>query len=183
MNRRDALKSLIALSGSVTVFGADRFLQSETATTPKPVTAAAFTPELLALIEEIAETILPATPDSGGAKDAKLGAFMQEIVIDYYTAEEQQQFIAAAPAINADAKLAHPDRGYMDLTPAEREALLMTYENAPETPAGYSMIKQLVIWGYFTSEVGQTQARAYLPVPTRYEGDIPLQPGQKAWAQ
>ena len=31
-------------------------------------------------------------------------------------------------------------------------------------------------------DVGATQALEYLPVPGRFEGDVPMQPGQKAWA-
>jgi hypothetical protein len=30
--------------------------------------------------------------------------------------------------------------------------------------------------------LGATQALEYLPVPGRFEGDVPMQPGQKAWA-
>jgi hypothetical protein len=36
--------------------------------------------------------------------------------------------------------------------------------------------------GYFLSETGATQALAYLRIPGGFQGDIPLAPGQKAWA-
>lgn len=179
MHRRDALKSLLALSGSVTVFGADRFLAGEMNVDSTAATAE-FTPELLALLDEIAETIIPATPDSGGAKAAGIAAFMQEIVTDHATPEEQATFFAAAPAIDATAREAHAGRSFIELSAAEREAHLLTYEVAPPDP-GYTALKQLTIWGYFTSEVGQTEALAYDPVPGEFRGDLPLEPGQKAW--
>ncbi len=181
MNRRDALKSLLALSGSVTVFGAERFLAGEVNADPTAA-AAEFTPKLLALLDEITETIIPTTPDSGGAKAAGIAAFMQEIVTDHYSAEEQAIFFAAAPAIDAAAQTAHAGRSFIELTAAEREAHLLTYEAAPPDP-GYQALKQLTIWGYFTSEIGQTEALAYDPVPGEFRGDVPLKLGQKAWSQ
>jgi hypothetical protein len=44
------------------------------------------------------------------------------------------------------------------------------------------MMKQLTVWGYFTSEAGATKALRYVPVPGRYEGCIPYTKGEKAWA-
>jgi hypothetical protein len=46
----------------------------------------------------------------------------------------------------------------------------------------FSLIKQLTLWGYFTSEVGSTKALNYLPLPGKYEGCIPYQKGDKLWA-
>ena len=34
----------------------------------------------------------------------------------------------------------------------------------------FDKFRQLVLTGYFTSEVGITQEREYLPVPGRYDG-------------
>jgi len=46
----------------------------------------------------------------------------------------------------------------------------------------FRMIKELTLLGYFTSEVGCTQALRYLPVPGKYDGDYAYKPGDKAWA-
>ena len=181
MTRRDALKSLLALSGSVTVFGADRFMAGEFNPDPAAIRAR-FTPAFLALLDEISETIIPATPDSGGAKAAGIAAFMRDIVCDHATPEEQATFFAAAPNIDATAREAHGGRGFLEFSATEREAHLLTYEVSPPDP-GYTALKQLTIWGYFTSEVGQTEALAYDPVPGEFRGDLPLKPGQKAWSQ
>ncbi|HAK76772.1 MAG TPA: twin-arginine translocation pathway signal, partial [Runella sp.] len=43
-------------------------------------------------------------------------------------------------------------------------------------------MKELTVTGYFTSEIGATKALEYLPIPGRFEGCVPLKPGQKAWA-
>lgn len=46
----------------------------------------------------------------------------------------------------------------------------------------YTMVKQLTLLGFFTSETGMTKTLRYVPVPGRYDGDVPYRRGQKAWA-
>jgi hypothetical protein len=58
-----------------------------------------------------------------------------------------------------------------------------TYKRDPkDDPHYFGMMKQLTVWGYFTSEVGATKALRYVAVPTKYEGCIPYKKGDKAWA-
>ena len=46
----------------------------------------------------------------------------------------------------------------------------------------FTILKDLTLTGYFTSEIGCTQALEYVAVPGRYDGCVPLKAGQKAWA-
>ena len=43
-------------------------------------------------------------------------------------------------------------------------------------------MKQLTLWGYFTSKEGMTKALRYNPVPGRYEGCIDYKKGEKSFA-
>jgi hypothetical protein len=53
----------------------------------------------------------------------------------------------------------------------------------PEIPVPFfNLAKELTLFGYFTSEPGATKALDFIPIPGRYEGCIPLKPGQKAYA-
>lgn len=56
------------------------------------------------------------------------------------------------------------------------------YKKQRMSPHYFSMMKQLTLLGYFTSEAGATKALRYNPVPGRYEGCIPYKKGDKAWA-
>jgi len=50
-------------------------------------------------------------------------------------------------------------------------------------PAHYfRMMKELALLGYFTSEIGCTQAQRYVEAPGRYDPCVPYTPGEKAWA-
>jgi hypothetical protein len=84
------------------------------------------------------------------------------------TADEQRAVVTALDALGS---------GFAGQPPAEREATLKAIE-----PAALHLIRDLTLLGYFTSEVGATQALAYVAVPGDYRGCVQLQPGQKAWA-
>jgi hypothetical protein len=46
----------------------------------------------------------------------------------------------------------------------------------------FQQLKQLAIFGYFTSEKGRTEGLRYTPVPGKYEGVIDYKKGDKAFA-
>jgi hypothetical protein len=45
------------------------------------------------------------------------------------------------------------------------------------------MMKQLTLWGFFSSETGMTETLRHAPVPGRYDGAAPYVEGEKAWAE
>ena len=53
-----------------------------------------------------------------------------------------------------------------------------------EAPSHYfRMMKELALLGYFTSEIGCTQAQRYIESPGRFDPCTDYRPGEKAWAQ
>jgi hypothetical protein len=87
MNRREALSRVAIIMGG-TVLGAEAFL-SGCKTNSKGVT---FSKEDIAFLNEVAETILPAT-NTPGAKEAKVGEFMSVMVNDCYETKNQTIFM------------------------------------------------------------------------------------------
>jgi hypothetical protein len=52
-----------------------------------------------------------------------------------------------------------------------------------DAPAHYfRMMKELALLGYFTSEIGYTQAMRYVETPGRFDPCVPYAPGEQAWA-
>ena len=43
-------------------------------------------------------------------------------------------------------------------------------------------IKELTIWGFFTSEEGSSQVLRYDPMPMYFDGDIPLAKDDSSWS-
>ncbi len=55
-------------------------------------------------------------------------------------------------------------------------------ERKPAKPYFFAIMRDLTLLGYFTSEIGATQAYAYVEIPGRYDGCVDLKPGQRVWA-
>ncbi|HEX5787569.1 MAG TPA: gluconate 2-dehydrogenase subunit 3 family protein [Woeseiaceae bacterium] len=144
----------------------------------------------IARLDEIAETILPET-GTPGAKAAGVGPFMALMVRDCYYPEDQAIFRTGLETLN-DESVAENGKDFMDASPAERLALLQRLDReqqeyssnqAEDAPAHYfRMLKELALLGYFTSEIGYTQAMRYAETPGRYDPCAPLEPGGRIWA-
>ncbi len=204
MERRELLKMIAILTGGV-VIGGDVFLSGCNA---GGTSATGFTPENIAMLDEVGETIIPAT-DTPGAKATKIGDFMKLIVTDCYTDAQQKVFADGMAGFNEACKKLN-GKGFMDCSADQRKAFLVSLEkeakeynsqrDEKDKPAKekaqkemdpnyvgspshyYSMMKQLTLWGYFSSEIGSKQALRLLPVPGRYDGAYPYKKGDKAWA-
>ena len=191
MNRRDAITHVILLIVG-TILGAEAFLSGCTNPPEQKLGGMGtnFSNSDVAFLDEVAETILPKT-DTPGAKDAKVGEFMTVIVRDCYTQPDQKVFLEGMQQLD-DASRKKNGKAFLDSTPEQRHDLLVDLDKESkeyaktkkkEDPQHYfRMMKELTLWGYFTSKEGATEALVYVPVPGRYEGCIDLKKGQKAWA-
>ena len=65
---------------------------------------------------------------------------------------------------------------------ARGEARLAMKEFTGAPPHYYTLMKQLTLFGYFTSEIGNKEALRFLPIPGKYDGAYPYKKGDKAWA-
>lgn len=204
MDRRELLKMIALVTGS-TVIGGDFFL---TGCTSEVKTEAGFTSANISLLNEIGETILPAT-SSPGAKAAHVGEFMKVFVTDCYTQAAQDVFTKGIVELQDACKKMH-DKPFMNCTPEQREQLLLKLEEEskaynkmlddkekssrdvvqqehkqnfiPSPRHYYTMMKQLTLLSFFTSKPGATEALHYVPVPGRYDGALPYKKGDKAFS-
>ncbi|MEN9599775.1 MAG: hypothetical protein RL596_2094 [Bacteroidota bacterium] len=186
MNRREALSSVALLLGG-SIIGAEMFLSGCKNTATEGI---AFTPEDIALLDEVAETILPKT-DTPGAKEAKVGAFMTVIVRDCYKPEEQKVFMEGLKAVQFKDAKAKIGKSFMEANADERKTFLTALDTEQkafqekkkpeELPHYFRMMKELTLWGFFTSEVGATKVLRYVAVPGKYE-TIDYKKGDRAWA-
>jgi Gluconate 2-dehydrogenase subunit 3 len=204
MERRELLKIIAVLTGGALV-GGDVFLSGCKTTTKKG--EGLLSADNIALLDELSDTIIPAT-NTPGAKAAKVGEFMNVFVSDCYRADQQKAFTEGIAALDETCKKQF-SKNFMALTPAERNQVLVSLETDAKTfneqlkqkeqmardaarqeikefngaPLHYySMMKQLTLLGYFTSEIGMKQALRFLPVPGKYDGAFPYKKGDKAWA-
>ena len=187
MNRREAISSVALLLGG-TVIGGQLFSLAGCKSTPEMVNDL-FNSDDVAMMDEIAETIIPETK-TPGAKAAKTGSFMAIMVKDCYTPAHQQIFIDGLKSIDESAQKQF-NSPFMDLDAEHKKSLLTALdaeqkkyaENGAnkEKPHYFRMLKELTLLGFFTSEVGGTQVLKYVEVPGRYDACIPYKKGDPVY--
>jgi hypothetical protein len=195
ITRREAVQHVAALLGGAALSGGDRLLALsfdeaalEQATSRGVGTLSAAD---VALLDEIADTILPET-STPGAKAAKTGAFMALSATDVYTAENQSIFREGLRKVDEACTSAH-GKSFMAATPAQRLTVLETLDReqkaamdarkSSDEPRHYfRLMKELALLGYFTSEIGCTKALRYVESPGRFDPCAPHAPGDRSWA-
>ena len=174
LNRREALLRVAQLMGLVLI-GGPALLRGQAVA--RSAGSPAFTAQDLALLDEIGDTIIPAT-HTPGAKDIGIGAFMAMMVTDCYEPAEQAVFRAGLIQIDEVARQQH-GRAFVACTSVERTAFLNGFATRPKPGSAFAMLRQLTLLGYFTSEKGCLASFNYEEVPGRYDGDAPYTPGEK----
>ena len=138
MKRRQALSTMAILIGGAMV-STETFFSS----CKSDVKETFFTKEDISLLDEIGETIIPATPSSPGAKAARIGEFMKVYVTDCYDAADQQTFFEAISQVKNSSQKKY-GKGFLKLTVAQRRDILVELEkgkpavvtNSPKPLAG-----------------------------------------------
>jgi hypothetical protein len=202
MERRELIKLITILTGGAVV-GMDVFLSGCTNASTNTIV---FNADTIALLDEIGETILPKTA-TPGAKDAQIGKFMQTIVADCYFPADQEIFTNGIETLKKECTKKY-NKDFLACNMQERTTLVKQFDEEAkqynikkyaadaeitEKTKGtkeykreaipnhwFSLVKQLTMWGFFTSEVGASQALRYIPVPGRYDGCVDYKKGDRA---
>lgn len=174
IDRRDALAGIVAMFGATLFAPIARAASVQVAVIDTgPPSSAVFTAGQRALVSALSERVIPTT-DTPGAIAAEVPQFIEKLLADWARPEDKQPILAGLEVIEArslrDYKIAAAEA-----TPEQQDALLTLAMN-DQLPGGadfFDKFRQLVITGYYTSEIGITQEREYLPVPGKYDGAYP----------
>src|SRR6476469_9736867 len=112
LNRREAIRRVSFMLGGIAFVGGTNLITACEKAGPvggdtAKAVAAKFSAEDIACLDEIADTILPTTAKSPGAKAAKTGAFMALMVTDTYGAGDQKIFRDGLNSIDEASKKAN----------------------------------------------------------------------------
>ena len=123
IHRREAIRRVSAVLGGVAFVGGSGLLTAcERARVPVEGNPGVFSPADIALLDEIAETILPETK-TPGAKAARTGAFMALMVTDGYSAADQKVFRDGMRTVDDMSTKANSVL-FMSATPPQRLSVL-----------------------------------------------------------
>src|ERR1700749_3250187 len=123
ITRREAIARVSALLGGMAFVGGSNLLAAGEGTRPgADAPIGAFSVQDIAFLDEISETILPATK-TPGAKAAKTGAFMARMVTDCYSPVQQKVFLEGMRKLD-DACKNSTGAAFMAAAPEQRLAVL-----------------------------------------------------------
>lgn len=194
VSRRQAILQVSAMFGGVALVGQSAMLvgcaSQQTRANAVSATNALFRKDDITLLDDIADTILPATT-TPGAKAAGVGPFIAMMVADTYYEDDQQIVLDGLVSLQALSQRLYGAH-FQEITSPEQLALLEKLDTEQHrymetreegAPVHYfRMLKELSLLGYFTSEIGYTQAMRYTETPGRFEPCVPYSSGEKSWA-
>lgn len=132
------------------------------------------------LMTVLVDTILPKTA-TPSASEAGVPEFINMMLKDCYKQSEQDLFKKGLSEI---------DPGFVAMNTEARNAVLAkmevdsmaTLKVNPRGATFWKLLKEITLLGYFTSEIGMTQAMEYVPIPGKFEL-IKLEKKQKTYSE
>lgn len=202
LNRRALLRQAILAAGAAS------FLTINGAVLAATATPTALTPSAFALLQAVADTIIPRT-DTAGAIDAGVPALFDGLLVNWASPARKAQLIEALSSIDTAARRA-VGMGFLSLPLAKREEVLASYDELALSPAPvadmaasdpggqpkvnsvtslmnaapvanpeYAKLKELIVILYYYSEPALTQELTYEQVPGAWEPSLPLTPATR----
>jgi glucoside 3-dehydrogenase (cytochrome c) hitch-hiker subunit len=183
LSRREALK----LAAGAAIVAPLARLVDPAAALAADVPPRFFTPDELALVDELTEMIIPKDAHSPGARDAKVAPF-----IDFMLAESDPAFpedaenrkswkdgLARTEALSREMH----GKGFLASTPEQRLALLTRMaagekEQKTEDDKFFTILKEWTVGTYYTSKVGIQQELEYKgnTLLMEFVGELPKGP-------
>lgn len=175
LDRRSLVAGFGAFLGVSICAPLARALAAETLTGPGfTASRVFFTPDQRAMVAALSERIIPTT-DTPGAIAAGVPQFIEMMLADWYEPTDRNECMVGLSVIDGYARV-HYNKPLAQLRPEQQDAIItIAMEGAMPGLAGnfFEHARQMVILGYYTSEIGCKQERRYVPVPGRYDGAYP----------
>ena len=189
MNRRKAIYSLMLLgAGSVATYTGYKIYQVN----KKPNLM--FLDEHVDLIAALTENIIPRT-DTPGAIDTGSPAILIAMIKNNADRKTQNNFIDGLKELlhySTDKN----DQSFATLPFATQQQIVQVFYEKGKNYAGksgkvknkilgksfFEILKQYTSIAYCTSKEGASIGLAYDYIPGKFEGCVPLRPGQKSWS-
>lgn len=136
IDRREAIRRVGFLLGGISFIGGTSLLTACEKRQPNVPQEGGkvgdFSSADQSFLDEVADTILPDTPRSPGAKAAKVGPFMALMVTDCYEPNEQQIFRDGMKKLDDACRKAN-NVAFVDATPQQRLSLLQSIDKEAKT--------------------------------------------------
>lgn len=199
MNRREAIQRTAMMLGyavsAPAITGILNGCKAKPELAFKPVF---FNEDQARSIEVLSEIIIPKTT-TPGAKEAGVPGFIDQMLNEVYSKEDQDNFLKGLAALDNDANKIY-GTNFVACDATEQVELFKKHHTAafekpliPPTLGWWNprsggdrpfiiQLKELVILGFFTSRPGASDVLQYNEVPGPFKGCVPLVEVGKTWA-
>lgn len=185
--RRTAIKQLAVMCGLV-LSANSLSLMADSFSSPRDSTRRKkrlLNPAQLVLVRELGELIIPTT-DTPGAIAADVHNFIDYQAAYCFNSAEQHALLGGLQKIDSSAQALY-DKAFLLCEKNQQVELLNHMEKAQgdftaEDRKAFKQLKALVLFGYYTSEIGATKELGYQAVPGGYKGSLKFSTLGKAWA-
>ncbi|MBU2872053.1 gluconate 2-dehydrogenase subunit 3 family protein [Colwellia sp. E2M01] len=174
MNRRKFLASLSVLLGCSIASLDTLAINSALAFTGD--TKSRLTKHQASAISSIADIIIPET-ETPSASQAGVTSYIDFYLHEFLNLEQRTKLLAGIET------LYQSNSAFIALPKVEQTAVIQALDDnlyTPQENPAYKKLKQLIVIGYYSSEVGATQALKYDPVPGPYK-EMKLKDVGRVW--
>jgi Gluconate 2-dehydrogenase subunit 3 len=129
-----------------------------------------------ATVSAMADRIIPAT-DTPGAAAAKVNEFADVMLTDWMDTADKDRFLAGLADVDQRCR-AMFSKDFVDLSPADQDRFLIVLDeevarlrDAKQDPSRhvFHQMKQLTVFGYYTSQIGFEQELQERVIPGAYD--------------
>jgi hypothetical protein len=169
LDRRSLILGAVFLVG-----GAAALTRFSRGSTSESDTGPVFSSDQFALLEQVSEEIIPTT-DTPGAIGAGVPEFIRQLLGDWGSSETRALIVSVLESVEKQAWSRH-GAGFLELPGERRQSLVraLDEESISRQDVAWTRFKQLVLLGYYHSEVGATQELRYELVPGAWRSCLPL---------
>lgn len=179
MDRRKFLVAMSAAFGGQLIMPLQRVIDANADIDPVRFTGGAelFSETEKHAVAALSEIIIPTT-DTPGAIAAGVPDYIEFMLSEWHDKDERTRFLIGIKQVAAYAQIS-TDKEFAELDQATQTEIVQRMHDGgmPVMKDGgqafFEHIKQLTLAGYYTSEIGMTVERIYLPVPGRFDGAYP----------
>lgn len=155
-----------------------------------------FTPAQRKIVAAMTEVIIPRT-DTPGAIDAGVPKYIELMAANWLNDDERAIFDAGLQDIENRIPEEYGS-SFDQVSGAQQLEIMEALEDAASDSEWYEFgntlrefisdapficqLKELTVWGFFTSQEGASQVLRYDPMPMYFNGDIPLASDESSWS-
>jgi len=183
-NRRQFLRGLTALMGATAVsqLASAKSLAVALDYVGRPNSekqaGKLFSHAQMSILHDVCDVVLPKT-DTPSAAELDVHGFIDHQLVVCHNVEQQEQAKAVINKIDAQSVVLHQKR-FIELSALQQQELLIAVEQGAKgfglsEQQQFKALKSLIVFGFFTTEIGATIALKYQAVPGGFTGSVPYQ--------